>query len=73
MSAEVALERLTPSQREHVLISDAPLVEGAILAAMNAGLGLSLVQLAASAQDAAGFPECAGHDGWLDVNARERK
>jgi PTS hybrid protein len=61
MSAEVAIERLTPDQRKRVLISDAPLVEGAILAAMNAGLGLPLAQLAISAQEARQFPKNVPH------------
>lgn len=61
MSAEVALERLMADQRARVLISDAPLVEGAILAALNAALGLSLAQVAASAQAARQFPKNVLH------------
>ena len=57
MSTEVALERLTPGQRKHVLVSDAPLVEGAVLAVVNASLGLSLAEVAAAAQDARQFPK----------------
>ncbi len=57
MSAEMALEGLSPDQRGRVTISDAPLVEGAVLAAVNAGLGLSLAEVAASAREAREFPK----------------
>ena len=60
MSAEIALEWLTEEQRARVLISDAPLVEGAVLAATNAALGLSLGELAASAEEARHFPKLVG-------------
>jgi dihydroxyacetone kinase phosphotransfer subunit len=60
MSAEIALEWLNDEQRARVLISDAPLVEGAVLVATNAGLGLSLHDLATSAQDARQFPKDVG-------------
>lgn len=57
MSAEMALEGLSPDQRGRVTISDAPLVEGAVLAAVNAGLGLSLAEVAAAAREAREFPK----------------
>ncbi len=57
MSTEVAVERLTPDQRRRVVVSDAPLVEGAVLAAVNAGMGLTLAQIAASADEARRFPK----------------
>jgi PTS hybrid protein len=57
MSVEMALEQLTPEQRGRVLVSDAPLVEGAVLAAVSAGLGLPLAEVAASAQEAHHFPK----------------
>lgn len=60
MSAEIALEWLSDEQRAHVLISDAPLVEGAVLVATNAALGLSLEDLATSAQEARQFPKDVG-------------
>ena len=60
MSAEIALEWLDDEQRARVLISDAPLVEGAVLVATNAGLGLSLEELAVSAQEARQFPKDVG-------------
>lgn len=57
MSAEVALEWLSDEQRARVMISDAPLVEGALVVAVNAGLHLPLAELAASAQEARQFPK----------------
>src|SRR5712692_7984156 len=42
MSTEMAIEQLSDGQRARALISDAPLVEGAVLAAVNAALGLPL-------------------------------
>jgi dihydroxyacetone kinase phosphotransfer subunit len=52
MSAEEALERLPAEMRSLCLVSDAPLVEGAILAALEAGLGRSLVDVNAAAESA---------------------
>jgi len=60
MSAEIALEWLSDEQRARVLISHAPLVEGAVLVATNAALGLSLEELATSAQEARQFPKDVG-------------
>jgi dihydroxyacetone kinase phosphotransfer subunit len=60
MSAEIALEWLSDEQRARVLISDAPLVEGAVLVATSAALGLSLEELATSAQEARQFPKVVG-------------
>jgi dihydroxyacetone kinase phosphotransfer subunit len=60
MSTEIALEWLTEEQRARVMISDAPLVEGAVVAATNAGLNLSLAELAATAQEARHFPKEVG-------------
>jgi dihydroxyacetone kinase phosphotransfer subunit len=57
MSAEIALEWLSDEQRARVLISDAPLVEGAVLVATSAALGLPLEELAACAQEARHFPK----------------
>ena len=60
MSAEIALEWLSDEQRARVLISDAPLVEGAVLVATSAAFGLSLEELATSAQEARQFPKVVG-------------
>ncbi len=49
LSAETALELLDPAVAAHVLLSDAPLVEGAVGAAIAAGLGLTLAEVAAEA------------------------
>src|SRR3954447_11593875 len=42
LSAETALDFLTPEQRESVLLCEAPLVEGAVAAAVAARLGEAL-------------------------------
>lgn len=60
MSAEIALDWLSEEQRGRVVISDAPFVEGAVLVAASAALGLSLDALAASAQEARHFPKNVG-------------
>ena len=57
MSAEQAVEMLTPAEAERCLISDAPLVEGAIVAAMVAGLGRSLHEVNESALLACSAPK----------------
>jgi dihydroxyacetone kinase phosphotransfer subunit len=60
MSAEIALEWLSDEQQRRVLISDAPLVEAAVIVATSAGLGLSLTELEAVAQEARSFPKNVG-------------
>ena len=52
LSAEMALELLPDEKRSHCLISNAPLVEGAIVAALHAGMGGSLRDVNAAAEDA---------------------
>jgi phosphoenolpyruvate-protein phosphotransferase/dihydroxyacetone kinase phosphotransfer subunit len=49
LSAETALDFLTPEQRESVLLCGAPLVEGAVAAAVAARLGESLAEVAKEA------------------------
>jgi phosphoenolpyruvate---glycerone phosphotransferase subunit DhaM len=49
LSLELALEDLDPADRDRTRISDAPLVEGAILAAVQASVGASLVEVEAAA------------------------
>jgi phosphoenolpyruvate---glycerone phosphotransferase subunit DhaM len=54
LSAETALEFLTPQQTAKTRIADAPLVEGAIAAAVEASIGASLdavVQAAEAARE----------------------
>jgi len=53
LSLELALEELEPLERDRVRVSEAPLVEGAILAAVQASIGASLVDVAAAAAGAA--------------------
>ena len=52
LSAEMALDLLPPERRERVLLSEAPLVEGAVAAAVTAKLGASLEDVAAEARGA---------------------
>ena len=53
LSLELALEELEPLDRERVHVSEAPLVEGAILAAVQASVGASLAEVGAAAASAA--------------------
>ena len=52
LSLEIALEELTEHDRARVRISEAPLVEGAILAAVQASVGASIDEVAAAAASA---------------------
>ena len=52
LSAEMALDLLPEERRERVVLSEAPLVEGAVAAAVTAKLGASLVDVAAEARGA---------------------
>ena len=52
LSAEMALEQLDEEKRKHVLLCDAPLVEGSVAAAVQARLGSTLEQVAAEARGA---------------------
>ena len=51
LSAELALDLLDADRREGVLLTAAPLVEGAVAAAVTAGLGEPLARVAAAAYD----------------------
>jgi len=53
LSLEVALEELVPADRDRVRISEAPLVEGAVLAAVQASVGANLAEVEAAAATAA--------------------
>jgi len=53
LSLEVALEELDDADRSRVRVSEAPLVEGAILAAVQASIGASIDEVAAAAEGAA--------------------
>ncbi len=50
LSAEMALDLLEPGQRERIQLCEAPLVEGAVAAAVTAKLGASLDAVAAEAR-----------------------
>lgn len=52
LSAEMAVELLPPDRQDRCLLSSAPLVEGAIVAALQASLGQSLAEVNAAAEDA---------------------
>jgi phosphoenolpyruvate---glycerone phosphotransferase subunit DhaM len=54
LSAETALEVLAPPVRERVRIADAPFVEGAVAAAVEASLGSDLDAVLAAAESARG-------------------
>jgi dihydroxyacetone kinase phosphotransfer subunit len=53
LSLELALEDLEPAERSSVQVSDAPLVEGAFLAAVQASIGGTLDEVAVAAASAA--------------------
>src|SRR5665647_723637 len=52
LSAEMALDLLPEERRDHVVLTEAPLVEGAVAAAVAAGLGDSLEKVAEEARGA---------------------
>jgi dihydroxyacetone kinase phosphotransfer subunit len=52
LSAETALEQLEPGLRERVRLADAPFVEGAVAAAVDASLGSGLDAVLATAEAA---------------------
>lgn len=60
LSLELALEELDPAQRARVRVSNAPLVEGAVLAAVQASVGASLDEVAEAAAGAASMPKLPG-------------
>jgi phosphoenolpyruvate---glycerone phosphotransferase subunit DhaM len=53
LSLELALDELEPDDRARVRVADAPLVEGAIVAAVQASVGASLDEVVAAAEQAA--------------------
>jgi phosphocarrier protein FPr len=57
LSVEVALEELNPDERSRVLVSGAPLVEGAVVAAVQAGIGSPLAVVAQEADQAGTVPK----------------
>jgi PTS hybrid protein len=57
LSLEVALEELADGDRARIRVSEAPLVEGAIIAAVQASVGASIDDVAAAADGAAAMPK----------------
>lgn len=57
MGAQMAMEMLPPGDRGRVWLSQAPLVEGAIVAAVEASIGKTAAEVEASAAEAARMPK----------------
>jgi PTS hybrid protein len=57
LSLEVALEWLDPAERARVRVSDAPLVEGAFLAGVQASTGATLDEVAEAARGWQSLPK----------------
>ncbi len=57
LSLELALEESSSDERDRIRVSDGPLVEGAILAAVQASVGASLDEVAEAANGAAAMPK----------------
>jgi dihydroxyacetone kinase phosphotransfer subunit len=53
LSLELALEELSDTDRQRVRVTEAPLVEGAILAAVQASVGATIDEVVAAAESAA--------------------
>jgi dihydroxyacetone kinase phosphotransfer subunit len=60
LSVEMALEELSETERARVCVSEAPLVEGAVLAAVQASIGAALSEVAAAAAGAASMSKAPG-------------
>jgi PTS hybrid protein len=60
LSLEIALEELDEATRAIVRVSNAPLVEGSVLAAVTASTGASLADVAAAAMTATTMSKFAG-------------
>ena len=60
LSLELALEELDPADRALVRVSEGPLVEGAILAAVQASVGATLDEVAEASASAASMAKMPG-------------
>ena len=60
MSAEVAVESLDPDRAERVVLSNAPVVEGAVVAAVEASIGKPMEEVNAAAQGAGQMQKVEG-------------
>ena len=59
MSAQAAIEMLPEDERSRVSLTNAPLVEGAIIAAIEASIGKTLDEVKAAAEGAVGIDKLA--------------
>jgi dihydroxyacetone kinase DhaKLM complex PTS-EIIA-like component DhaM len=57
MATEMAVEAFAKEPHHRIVISSAPLVEGAVIAAVEASIGNSLQEVAEAAADAATLPK----------------
>ncbi|MEO5884203.1 MAG: dihydroxyacetone kinase phosphoryl donor subunit DhaM [Candidatus Limnocylindrales bacterium] len=57
LSLELALEEFDEAERGRVRVTEAPLVEGAILAAVQASIGAPIADVIAAAEGAASMPK----------------
>jgi dihydroxyacetone kinase DhaKLM complex PTS-EIIA-like component DhaM len=57
MIAEMAIEALTEEEKRRTVISSAPLVEGAVLAALEAASGSSLQEVVEAANEGVKMPK----------------
>ncbi len=60
LSLELALEEFDADERTRIRVSEAPLVEGAVLAAVQASIGASLDEVADAAAGAAAMSKMPG-------------
>lgn len=60
MALDIGLEGLDPGDRSRVIATEAPFVEGAVLAAVAASLGEDLRSVAAAAESATALPKLPG-------------
>lgn len=60
LSAEVAIEQLPAEQQAKIKLSDAPLVEGAVLAVIHAAMGQSLDEIMTAVEAARNMPKNIG-------------
>lgn len=64
LSAETAVDMLEPEQQARCRISNAPLVEGAIIAAIEAGLDRSLEEINQAAEEVVRVAKVLPHGGF---------
>jgi PTS hybrid protein len=63
MAAEMAVETFAQDRRHRIVISPAPLVEGAVIAAVEASIGNSLHEVAEAAASAYTLPKVHNRNG----------